>query len=54
MSSSYAHEPLRAVPRLDGQRRRFALLLQRKHALHTARNAAARATGQPPSSWPAW
>ncbi len=37
MSSSYAHEPLRAVPPLDGQRRRFALLLQVKDALHTGR-----------------
>ncbi len=46
MSSSYAHEPLRAVPPLDGQRRRFALLLQLKDALHTARNAAAVASGQ--------
>ncbi len=46
MSSSYAHEPLRAVPPLDGQRRRFALLLQLKDALHTARDAAAVAGGQ--------
>ncbi len=46
MSSSYAHEPLRAVPTLDGQRRRFALLLQLKDALHAARDAAAVAGGQ--------
>ena len=46
MSSSYAHEPLRAVPPLDGQRLRFALLLQLKDALHTARDAATVATGQ--------
>ncbi len=38
MSSSYAHEALRAVPPLDGQRRRFALLLQLKDAVHTARD----------------
>ncbi len=46
MSSSYAPEPLRAVPPLDGQRRRFALLLQLKDAVHTARDAATVATGQ--------
>ncbi len=46
MSSSYAHEPLRAVPSLDGQRRRFALLLQLKNAVHTARDAAAVTSGQ--------
>ncbi len=40
MSSSYAHEPLRAVPPLDGQRLRFALLLQLQGALHAARDAA--------------
>ncbi len=46
MTSSSAYEPLRAVPPLDGQRRRFALLLQLKDAVHTARNAAAVASGQ--------
>ncbi len=44
MSSSYAHEPLRAVPPLDGQRLRFALLLQLQGALHAARDAATVAT----------
>ncbi len=46
MSSSFAHEPLLAVAPLDGQRRRFALLLQLKDAAHTVRDAAAVASGQ--------
>ncbi len=54
MSSSYAPEPLRAVPPLAGQRRRFALLLQLKDAVHTARDAASAAPPRPPRSWPAW
>ncbi len=46
MTSSSAYELLRAVPPLDGQRRRFALLLQLKNAVHTARDATALASGQ--------
>ncbi len=46
MTSSSAYEPLRAAPPLDGQRRRFALLLQLKDAVHTARDAAAVATSK--------
>ncbi len=46
MTSFSAYEPLRAVPPLDGQRLRFALLLQLKDGLHAARDAAAVAGGQ--------